>query len=50
MPISCFLCREFEALNNDVDIGIKTGKGLRPPKLSAREITTPPKGEPLTVK
>ncbi|XP_048577373.1 cilia- and flagella-associated protein 47-like isoform X2 [Nematostella vectensis] len=38
--------REFKELNNDQDLGIKTGKGLRPPKLSLRDVRSPEQDPP----
>ena len=33
-----FYFREFRKYNNDVDIGIKSGRGLNPPNVSLKEI------------
>ena len=34
----CFYFREFRKYSNDVDIGIKPGRGLNPPNVSLKEI------------
>ena len=41
--------RDFHRLDNKVDLGLQSAKGLKPPKLATREICTAEKGKPHTI-
>ena len=39
------LYSEFHQYNNDINLGMKSGRGLKPPKISSREARFPEKGQ-----
>lgn len=40
-----FLCSDFHQYNNDTDLGMKSGIGLKPPKISTKELRSPEKSK-----
>ena len=47
MSCPIIICSDFHQLNNDTDLGMKSAIGLKPPKISAKELTSPVKGKYL---